>query len=179
MTCILQNKEPLALVNSMESYFKEKPPDCTLFSQDNFEFSIHKEVLYQTEYLCEMIREMNFESDCYKIEILCTSISREELQLMVNFLYTGKISCKDENLSSEACKNLSEVFGFPIFGRSKDKINGEIQLVTIGTIEKQKKKIAPTINKKYTQEKEENLKIDNDINLVRFCNLNLHTLTVP
>ena len=32
MGTIVYNKEPLALVNSMESYFKERPPDCSLFS---------------------------------------------------------------------------------------------------------------------------------------------------
>ena len=51
MGTILYNKEPLALVNSMESYFKERPPDCSLFSQDNFGIPVHKEVLYQTPFL--------------------------------------------------------------------------------------------------------------------------------
>ena len=57
MTCTLVNKESMTIVeNNMSLYFKEKPPDCSLFSQDNFEFPIHKEVLFQTNYLCEMIQ---------------------------------------------------------------------------------------------------------------------------
>ena len=50
MTCTLINKHSMALAENMSLYFKEKPPDCSLFSQDNFEFPIHKEVLFQTIY---------------------------------------------------------------------------------------------------------------------------------
>ena len=45
----IESKDPEILVKSMESYFKKKPPDSSLFSQDNFEFPIHRELLYQTK----------------------------------------------------------------------------------------------------------------------------------
>ena len=45
----IESKDPEILVKSMESYFKTKPPDSSLFSQDNFEFPIHRELLYQTK----------------------------------------------------------------------------------------------------------------------------------
>ena len=35
MTCTYYNKDPLALVSSMNSYFKQIPPDCSLFSDDD------------------------------------------------------------------------------------------------------------------------------------------------
>ena len=110
MTCVVVSKTPLALVKNMESYFNQNPPDCSLFSQDNFEFPVHKEVLFQTRYLFEMIKN----SCCCKIEILCQSVSKEMLQIMVDFLYSGKISCDDQKLASQACKCLNVVFGFPI-----------------------------------------------------------------
>ena len=105
---------PLALVKNMESYFNQNPPDCSLFSQDNFEFPVHKEVLFQTRYLQEMIMNTTSDSCCCKIEILCQSISKEMLQIMVDFLYSGKISCDDQKLASQACKCLNALFGFPI-----------------------------------------------------------------
>ena len=42
MSCILHNTDPLILVNGMDSYFKHTPADCSLFSEDNHEFLIHK-----------------------------------------------------------------------------------------------------------------------------------------
>ena len=114
MTCVVVSKAPLVLVKNMESYFNQNPPDCSLFSQDNFEFPVHKEVLFQTRYLCEMIKNTTSDSCCCKIEILCLSISKEVLQIMVDFLYSGKITCDDQKLASQVCKCLNAVFGFPI-----------------------------------------------------------------
>merc|ERR1712051_435135 len=34
MTCTYYIKDPLALVRNMDSYFKQIPPDCSLFSDD-------------------------------------------------------------------------------------------------------------------------------------------------
>ena len=59
MKCHIYNKEPVGLAANMDSYFKQKPPDCSLFSQDSFEFQVHKELLFQTEYLREMIKSVN------------------------------------------------------------------------------------------------------------------------
>ena len=103
MTSVLHDKNPIvlikkrdsyfkqALLKNMESYFKQNPPDCSLYSQDNFEFPVHKEVLYQTKYLCEFIKYTISETCCCKIEILCQSISKEELKIMVDFLYTVRM----------------------------------------------------------------------------------------
>ena len=35
MTCTYYIKDPLALVRNMDSYFKQIPPDCSLFSDDD------------------------------------------------------------------------------------------------------------------------------------------------
>jgi hypothetical protein len=114
MTCMVLNKAPISLVKNMKSYFKQNPPDCSLFAQDNFEFPVHKEVLFQARYLHEMIKNTTSDSCSCKIEILCQSISKEMLQIMVDFLYSGKISCDNQKLCIQACKCLNTVFGFPI-----------------------------------------------------------------
>ena len=33
---------------------------------------------------------------------------------MVDFLYSGKTSCDDKAIATEACENLNKMFGFPI-----------------------------------------------------------------
>ena len=69
------NKDPLATVNHMDSYFKKILPDCSLFSEDGFEIPVHKEVLYQTEFMRQMLKSVNM--DYCKIEILCQTILKE------------------------------------------------------------------------------------------------------
>ena len=135
MGTIIYNKEPHALVNSMESYFKERPPDCSLFSQDNFGIPVHKEVLYQTPFLRRMIRSFNMDSCCSKIEILCPSLSSEDLGAVVQFLYSGKISRYNSAVESKLSNILTELFGFP----SIDKNGDSKQSIILEPIGKKKK----------------------------------------
>ena len=109
--CIVITKEPLVLCNNMDSYFKNTPPDCSLYSEGNHEISIHKELLYQTKYMREMITNVGFES---KIEVFCPSISKEELKNIVDFLYCGKFSCKNQSAAAETTENLNQLFGFEL-----------------------------------------------------------------
>ena len=109
--CIVITQEPLVLCNNMDSYFKNTPPDCSLYSEGNHEISIHKELLYQTKYMREMITNVGFES---KIEVFCPSISKEELKNIVDFLYCGKFSCKNQSAASETTENLNQLFGFEL-----------------------------------------------------------------
>ena len=105
------NKDPMAVVNNMDSYFKQIPPDCSIYSEDGFEFPIHKELLYQTKLLRHMIENTN--TDCCKIEIMCPSLSKEELETIVNFLYKGKTFCTDQAVAFQVIDNLKHLFGFP------------------------------------------------------------------
>lgn len=127
--CFLQTKEPLALVTNMDSYFQVTPPDCSLYSQDKFEFPVHKEVLYQTKVMCDMIKSTNvkdYSIDYSKIEIICPSLTKEDLQVIVNFLYTGKIYGLNQDKFDQISSILNKLFGFPsIFDKSKD--NQQIQ----------------------------------------------------
>ena len=112
MSVKVYNKEPLALVNYMDTYFKEKPPDCSLISKEGHEMQIHKELLYQTKFMQTMVKSANLDCCNCKIEILCP-IVKEDLEMIVNFLCSGKISCKNETECSEVLSNLTQLFGFP------------------------------------------------------------------
>ena len=113
MGCVFRNKEySTLLANNMESYFKKKPPDCSLFSQENNEFSIHKELLYQTKFLREMVQSLDMDLCCCKIEIFCPDLSKVELDIIVQFLYKGKIFYSDQTIVSQVTKYLTQLLDF-------------------------------------------------------------------
>ena len=111
MGIAVYNKEPLVLINAMESYFKSTPPDCSLFSGDNYGILIHKELMYQTKFMREMIGTVGIDS---KIEVFCPSLSKEELEIIVDFFYNGNIFYTNQAVVSQVSKNLEELFGFPL-----------------------------------------------------------------
>ena len=87
MSCVLYNKEQISLASYMIKYFKQRPPDCTLFSEDNCKILIHKELLYQTQYMRSMIKSASIGCCCSQIEIMCPSLTINELEIIVQFLY--------------------------------------------------------------------------------------------
>ena len=103
----------MTFVNNIESYFKDTPPDCSLISQDNYEIPIHKELLYQTKYMQEMCKSVEMDPCYSKIEIICPSLVKEEIDIIVHFLYSGKILCTDQSEASQVSKDLTQLFGFP------------------------------------------------------------------
>ena len=107
----LKNEDSLAVMNYKESYFMQKPPDCSLFSEDGHEILIHKELLYQTKFMLEILKSSNCCS-C-KIEIFFPSLLTEDLKDMIKFLYTGEITCTDQKEVHEVLKNLTNFLGFP------------------------------------------------------------------
>ena len=111
MVCVLHSKEPMVLVDNMDSYFLSTPPDCSLYSQENDEVLIHKELLYQTNFAREMVKSVGIDS---KIEVICPSLSKDELEIIVNFLYHGKLLFSNEKAVSHACTNLEELLGFQL-----------------------------------------------------------------
>ena len=111
MGIAVYNKEPLVLINAMESYFKSTPPDCSLFCDDNYGILIHKELMYQTKFMREMIGTIGIDS---KIEVFCPSLSKEELEIIVDFFYNGNIFYTNQAVVSQVSKNLEELFGFPL-----------------------------------------------------------------
>ena len=85
MNQLIFNKEPLVLVNHMDSYFKQHTPDCMLLSGDNHEIPVHKEILYQTKYLQSMINCAGFDaySGTYLIEIMLPTLTKEDLTMVI------------------------------------------------------------------------------------------------
>ena len=93
----------------LDTYLKNKSPDCILHSQDGGKFKIHKELFSQTDFLREILSSANC---CEKVEILCPC-SKEELAHLVNFLYDGEIQCHSQNDTIKIQENLCKIFGFP------------------------------------------------------------------
>ena len=44
-----------SFLNYIESYLKNKPPDCILYSEKGECFKIHKEIFYQTDFMREIL----------------------------------------------------------------------------------------------------------------------------
>ena len=127
MDCLLFNKDPMSLVDNMDSYFKNTPPDCSLFSKENHKILVHKELLYQTKAMREMIKNVGIDS---KIEVICASLSKEELEIIINFFYDGKILCSNQNAAHQAKKDLEDIFGFPLIQDEISTTTEPIQLLS-------------------------------------------------
>ena len=48
------------------------------------------------------------------LEIMCPNLTSSELEAIVQFLYSGKISCSDEVFANQVSNSLKELFGFPL-----------------------------------------------------------------
>ena len=103
-------KTPNIVVDYMKSYTKIKLPDCSFYTEDGNEIPVHKELLYQTKLMENLIKSLD--CCCSKIEIVLPSVSIEELDLMVEFLYCGQISCTNSNLAGRVSSNLQKFLGF-------------------------------------------------------------------
>ena len=44
------------IIDYMETYFKKKPKDCILYSEDGTGFEIHKELFGQTEFMRKLLK---------------------------------------------------------------------------------------------------------------------------
>ena len=44
------------IIDYMETYFKKKPKDCILYSEDGTGIEIHKELLGQTEFMRKLLK---------------------------------------------------------------------------------------------------------------------------
>ena len=107
----LVNKDNFDIVNYIESNIKLQPPDCSLFSEEGFEIPILKEVLYQTKFMREMLKSMD--CCCCKVELFFPTLAKEDLEVMVNFLYNGKIICRNRSDLCRVVVNLTQLLGFP------------------------------------------------------------------
>ena len=102
----------MALINYMETYFKHTTPNITLISEEKFKINVHKEMFYQTQLMRSMIRSTDSDYCCSKFSVIC-SIPREELELIVQFLYSGEVFCRNQKEANVLSENLTGLFGFP------------------------------------------------------------------
>ena len=129
------------------------------------EISIHKELLYQTRYMREMITNVGFES---KIEIFCPSISKEELKNIVDFLYCGKFSFKNQIAASETTENLNQLFGFELTKDDMSETTESIVLPIKKKVPRKRLKKSNSIESEFSPRKNVEVERDLDNLEVRF-----------
>ena len=76
------------------------------------EFHLLQELFTQTPFMRSILASAK-ENCCGNFDIFLPC-QREELAYLVQFLYDGKISCKNPSTSSEFYDNLTQVLGFPL-----------------------------------------------------------------
>ena len=98
------------IIKFSNAYFRTKPRDCILYSEDKTEFKIHRELLGQTEFMREILKSVK-DHCCNELEIICPC-TKEEMEKLVHFLYFGELHCEDIFESFNLQEDLNKVFGF-------------------------------------------------------------------
>ena len=93
MVKLTNDDENLAIDKDfVASYFKTKSANCIMHSEDGNEFKVHKEVLSQTKLMRDILKSAA--NCCNIIEIFCPC-PKNELESVIEFLYTGNITCDE------------------------------------------------------------------------------------
>ena len=129
MNSVLCNQGPMALINYMSTHLKQTKPDITLLSEEKIEIMVHKEIFYQTQLMRTMIRSTDSDYCCSNVSVIC-SIPREELEMMVQFLYSGEVYCKNQKEANILSENLTGLFGFPKIHSSSNLIEPKFEIAS-------------------------------------------------
>ena len=129
MNSVFCNQGPMALINYMETHLKHTKPDITLLSEEKIEIMVHKEIFYQTQLMRTMIRSTDSDYCCSNVSVIC-SIPREELEMMVQFLYSGEVYCKNQKEANILSENLTGLFGFPKIHSSSNLIEPKFEIAS-------------------------------------------------
>ena len=62
--------------------------------------------------MCTIVKNVKTEC-CNNLDIMLPSLTKDDLEYIVEFLYTGQISCPDQETVSHVLTNLSKLLGFP------------------------------------------------------------------
>ena len=62
--------------------------------------------------MCTIVKNVKPEC-CNNLDIMLPSLTKDDLEYVVEFLYTGQISCPDKETVSQVLTNLSKLLGFP------------------------------------------------------------------
>ena len=95
----------------IKSFYSKKQADCILYSNEGSQFEIHKEILCQSKFMCNLLSDSEWFC-CQNLEIFLPC-SANELKYLVTFLYEGQINCESETNCQQILENLSKIFGFP------------------------------------------------------------------
>ena len=93
----------------LESFLTNEKTDCILYSKDGIKFNIHKEILFQSNLMQNIMKSGHC---CQNIETFCPC-SEKELETILNFLYNGPTSFNDKTVVDQILSNLTRLFGFP------------------------------------------------------------------
>ena len=105
------NKKHLTQIGDhLDFYLKNKPTDCTLYSEDGAEFKVHRELFGQTEFMRKILVSAK-DRCCGFIEVICPC-NENELAELTHFLYHGEIQCEDVFDSVIIKENLNKIFGY-------------------------------------------------------------------
>ena len=67
-----------------------------------------QELLCQTKFMCTIVKNVKTEC-CNNLDIMLPSLTKDDLEYIVEFLYTGQISCPDQETVSHVLTNLSKL----------------------------------------------------------------------
>ena len=100
----------LTISDFSETYWRNQATDCVLYANDGTEFKIHKAIFCQTEFQRKLLT-CSKEQCCGNLNVSCP-LSKDELEHLVFFLYTGKINFNNKCDSLKIIENLDKVFGY-------------------------------------------------------------------
>jgi len=104
----------MVLVSNLDSYLTLRPPDCSLYSEDGQVFEVHKEVLSQTRLMRSVISNVRQDCCCnQKLEFVFDALEKDDLEDIVQFLYSGQILFTDQAHAAKVLANLTKYLGFP------------------------------------------------------------------
>ena len=110
MVILKNDQQMLDRTDFLESILKNVKHDCILYSSEGMKFSIHKEIFFESKLMQNILKNANY---CCKVLEIVSPCSKNELEYIVNFLYSGKISCLKQFDILQVQENLTKIFGFP------------------------------------------------------------------
>ena len=111
MVILKNDKETFDHGDFVETLYKNKKTDCILYSKEGMKFEIHKEILYQTKLMKNILLDTN-SLCCREMEIFCPC-TEDDLENMINFFYKGTISYSKQINVVKFIDNVNKIFGFP------------------------------------------------------------------
>ena len=95
----------------IESFLQNRKTDCILYSREGTKYDVHKEILFPTILMKNILSTDSNIGCCQNLEIFCPCPAKE-LESMLKLLYGGSIFYNSEQNVSDIVKNLTKLFGF-------------------------------------------------------------------